>query len=55
MELHNHSDNLIKTCPICQKAIIDIKKAGRKLDKTGVWSIPKKIQKGKEYIIWQKN
>lgn len=55
MAIHNHNDNLIKTCKICQKAIKEIEKAGRKLDKMGVWNIPKKMQRNKEYIIWQPN
>jgi hypothetical protein len=53
--LHFHSDKLIKTCPICQKAIKSINKAGKKLDKLGKWNFPKKFKTGIDYQVWKAN
>ena len=52
--LHSHSDRLIKTCPVCQKAIKEINKAGKKLDKLGTWNIPKKLKTGVDYVVWKR-
>jgi hypothetical protein len=50
--MHSHSDKKIKTCPVCQKALRKIAEAGKKLDRLGVWNIPKKIKSNTEYTIW---
>jgi len=52
--MHIHSDKKIKTCPICQKAIKEIEKAGEKLDKLGIWNIPKDIKKEEKYAVWER-
>lgn len=52
--MHSHSNSKIRNCQICQKAIKQINKSGKELDKLGVWTIPKKIKKGGTYTIWQR-
>lgn len=57
--MHQHNDKKIKTCSICQKTIKEIEKAGRKLDKLGIWNFskdPKKrLKNGEEIEVWRKN
>ena len=52
--IHSHSDKKIKTCKICQKNIEEIIICAHKLDLLGIWDIPKKLKKGKDYMIWKK-
>jgi len=52
--IHTHSDRKIKTCPVCQKNIKEIIKAGKELDRLGIWNLPKKIKEGEEYVIWRR-
>lgn len=54
MTLHIHPDRKIASCKICQDSIKGIEEAGRDLDRFGVWNIPEKIVKGKEYTIWKR-